>query len=160
MKLAASTRAGAQCKLIILRSVKIQSMGINYWSFQICKTFKHGVCACVRGSSNAQSIWLISLLLYCWEWLDTWDSARLTSAEREKNSLGRKIRGILSACCLQSHGWKTAQVWVQQLRISKQREKSILLKHLWSRVHGQRIEHRDPWLNLSSHTLAQSTPPL
>lgn len=41
--------------------------------------------------------------------------------QRREKSLGRKIRGLLSACCLQSHAWKTARVWVQQLRISKQR---------------------------------------
>lgn len=146
MKPAADTGAGAQCKWAVSRSLWIQLIGINDWSFQICRTLQNGMHMGVFQCSS-QSILLISLLLCCWEWLDTWASARFTSAERARNSLGRKIRGLLSACCLQSHGWKTAQVWVQQLRISKQREKK---KHpTESRVHDQWIEYRKPCLNLS-----------
>lgn len=84
MKFAASTGASAQCKLVISRSVWTQSIGINYRSFHICRTFQRGVCVlCVGGWVFQCSSQSIRLLLYCSEWLDTWATARLTSAERE-----------------------------------------------------------------------------
>lgn len=66
------------------------SMQMSYFKIRMILTTAHPtsvehfrcVCVCVFQCSS-QSIKLISLLLYCSEWLDTWASPRLTSAEKE-----------------------------------------------------------------------------
>lgn len=128
-------------------------MGINHWSFQICRTFQRGVCVWVFQCSS-QSILLISLLLYCSEWLDTWASARLTSAEREELFGEKDQRPPFCLLPSKSRLKNSRSVSSAAQNFKTKREKSVLLKHLWSRVHDQWIEYREPWLNLSLFTLA------
>lgn len=153
MKFVASTGAGAHCKWLTSRSLWIKSMRINYWSFQICRTFQSGLWVSVFQCSS-QSILLISLLLYNSEWLDTWASARLMSVEREE-LFGEKDQRP-SFCLLPSKSRLKNSPCVSSAaqNFRTKRGKSILLKLLWSRVHDQWIEYRKPWLNHSLCTLA------
>lgn len=103
---------------------------------------------------SSQSIPLISLLLYCSEWLDTWASARLTSAEGEELFGEKDQRPPFCLLPSKSRLKNSPSVSSAAQNFKTKREKSILLKHLWSRVHDQWTEYRESWLNLSSCTLA------
>lgn len=150
-----------QCKSIALRPERVQRTGVGrLTAFQIGrKRF---------GARRArQGIPLISLAAACRERLDTWASARLTSAETAARTLQgvRKIRGLPSDGCLQSGGCKAAQEWVQQLRISKQRATSGERKNTQQPFHceaeGQLVEYWEAWPKLSSAArLVHSAPSL
>lgn len=88
MKFAASMGAGAQCKSAIHDRPYLNQSALGSNHFRFIGRFRVE-CACTHScvcvfQCRSQSIPLISLLLYSSERLDTWASARLTSAEREE----------------------------------------------------------------------------
>lgn len=106
----------------------------------------------VCGSFNAPvKVTYISLPLFCSEWLDTWDSATLMSAER-RELFGEKIRRP-PFCLLASKSWLKSSPSVSSVAQNfktkmLEEKKSIPLKGIWNLEHDHWIYNGDLWPNL------------